>query len=146
MVGLATHTIFEGLVLGISKSNTTRTNIFVAIVLHKWAVAASLGINFRRLKITTCKSIVLMCIFACIAPLGVLIGALLQDLESIYSGIFGAISAGTLLYISPTEIIAEEFEYTNRRWRKYFCYLGGIALIVFLKVLEVVHVLEGHEH
>ena len=39
----------------------------------------------------------------------ILIGALLQGLDSLYAGMFMSVSAGTFLYISATEIVVEEF-------------------------------------
>jgi zinc transporter 1/2/3 len=112
-------------------------------MLHKWAAALTLGINFAREDIPYKQSALLITIFSLITPVGIVFGCTLAGLSAVIRSVFMSISAGTFIYIAGTEIIVEEFSLTRFRWRKYLAFLIGIALITILKSLECAGVLDG---
>ena len=48
MIALSVHSIFEGIAVGLSKDFSNFFTFVLAIVLHKWAAAMSLGISLSK--------------------------------------------------------------------------------------------------
>jgi zinc transporter 1/2/3 len=48
MVALSAHSIFEGIATGLTKTTDSLANLLIAIFLHKWAAAMSLGIALGK--------------------------------------------------------------------------------------------------
>lgn len=78
----------------------------------------------------------MVAIFASATPIGALIGVILNDANGIVKGILLAVSAGTFIFISATEIIVEEFSGPGKKGLKFLLYLFGIGFMVFLWFLE----------
>ena len=45
MIALSVHSVFEGIATGMAGSTSDLASLILAIVLHKWAAAMSLGIS-----------------------------------------------------------------------------------------------------
>jgi zinc transporter ZupT len=137
LIALSIHGLFEGIALGLQKLFHGVIFLAIAIISHKWAEAFTLGISFSRTgteKGTFIKMIILFCLFT---PLGVFIGMLIETINEFITGIFLALSGGTFLYVSASEVIVEEFSISRHKFQKYFLYLLGGILIAGLCLLEV---------
>ena len=78
LIGLGSHSIFEGLALGISDDYDQVAFFAIAIILHKGAAGMSLGISMQRAFPTEKKfTTFMMFLFAIFSPIGVLLGMLL---------------------------------------------------------------------
>lgn len=75
----------------------------------------------------------MMILFTIFTPLGICLGMILLEKSTFLEGIFLAISAGTFLYISASEVIVEEFAITKYRYEKFILFLSG-SLFAFLLV------------
>ncbi len=137
MVGLGTHAIFEGIALGVS-DDLKEVEIFaLAIILHKGAAGMSLGISMAKAFPNEKRFVTLMLfLFACFTPIGVIIGIIAAGSSDLAEVIFGCLAAGTFLYISCSEVIVEEFSISSHRFLKLFFFIGGIGLISSLHFLE----------
>lgn len=81
------------------------------------------------------KMIVLFGIFT---PLGVLLGILLDNVESeVIELVFNCLAGGTFLYIACSEVIVEEFAVSDFRFLKLTFFIIGIMIIGSLNFLEV---------
>jgi len=82
----------------------------------------------------------LILLFSLFTPFGILIGFLLDHQNYLIISIFMGMSAGTFMYISTSDIIVEEFSFTQHRYTKFFLYvLGGVfiaSLIASIKLHE----------
>jgi zinc transporter 1/2/3 len=137
LIALSIHGLFEGIALGLQKLLHSVIFLAVAIVAHKWAEAFTLGVSFSRTgteKAQFIKMIILFCVFT---PLGICIGMVLESMSELVTGIFLALSGGTFLYVSASEVIVEEFSITRHKFQKYILYLLGGVLIGGLCFLEV---------
>lgn len=76
-----------------------------------------------------------MLIFSIFSPIGILIGMILLSTELV-EGILLAISAGTFLYISASEVIVEEFSITKYKYEKFILFLSGSLFAFILLYLE----------
>ena len=48
MLALTLHSIFEGIAVGLSDTKKELSEFVIAILLHKWAAAMSLGISISK--------------------------------------------------------------------------------------------------
>lgn len=75
-------------------------------------------------------------LFSIFTPIGILVGMVLLEANPILEGVFLAISAGTFLYISASEVIVEEFAITKYRYQKYLIFVTGGLFAGILAYLE----------
>jgi len=75
----------------------------------------------------------MMLLFSIFTPIGIFLGMILLEKSAFIEGIFLAISSGTFLYISASEVIVEEFAITKYRYEKFILFLFG-AIFAFLLV------------
>lgn len=63
-------------------------------------------------------------------PIGVALGMAVNEFAApIVDAITLAIVAGTFVYVGATEVIPEEFEESDHKWKKFFALMGGIGSI-----------------
>jgi len=137
MIALSIHAIFEGIALGLNKNMSATINIVIAVFLHKWAAAMSLGISLAKTFPDNPRFILLLVLtFSCATPLGVTIGIILTAAPPIVDIAFSSLAGGTFLYIACSEVIVEEFSVPGHRWLKYFAFLIGCAIITSLFFIE----------
>jgi|Transcript_1725 zinc transporter ZupT len=137
MIALSTHSIFEGLAVGLAKTESAVINMLIAILVHKGAASSSLGISLVKTfpnDFKLCRWLIF--IFALSTPLGVGIGMAVSNAGDIYSVIFSSIAAGSFVYIACTEVIVEEFSIPGNRYWKLLAFLFGAALITCLFFIE----------
>jgi zinc transporter 1/2/3 len=136
LIALSLHGIFEGIALGVINNNSEGIILFVAILAHKWAESFALGISFYNAGIQTRIFIEMLIIFTFFTPVGILIGMYFSKSGLLMEGIMLSISSGTFVYVSTSEIIVEEFSSKGSKYLKFFIYLIGGFLTVFLNILE----------
>jgi zinc transporter 1/2/3 len=139
LVALSIHGLFEGTALGVQQNFNEAVFLAIAIVAHKWAESFTLGISFSKSNTEKGTFIRMICLFAIFTPFGILSGMFLLNTTALTQGIFLAISSGTFLYVSASEVIVEEFAITKYKYQKYFLYLCGGILVGLLSYLEVVN-------
>ena len=55
-----------------------------------------------------------------------------------------ALAAGTFIYVGCTEIVAEEFEESENKWKKFAALLAGVGIVGAITC--VTEGWEGHAH
>ena len=133
MTALSVHSLFEGIATGMAGDTGDLVSLIVAIVLHKWAAAMSLGISMSRsLGDNKVMIISLLTIFSLATPIGIIIGAATMGQSEITDVIFNSLAAGTFVYIACSEVIIEEFSLPNAKFVKMLVFLFGIVLITVI--------------
>ena len=110
VIALCTHSIFEGIAVGIQKEFSTTAFLFLTIAIHHFVASVSLGASFVRSGFSCGKATGLMIAFALSLSIGVAIGLGLTGTSPLLTSIMLSISTGTFVYTSCTEIIQSEFE------------------------------------
>ena len=137
LLALSIHGLFECLALGIQTDSKNTLFLFIALMIHKWAEAFSLGIFFVQAKLAKKNYYLLIVFFAIIGPIGVFLGILLSKTASEFiEGVFLCISTGTFLYVACSEVIVEEFSTPDKRYLKYFLYFMGTLFAAGLTIFE----------
>ena len=66
-------------------------------------------------------------------PIGVGIGMVVNEFAApIVDAIMLAVVAGTFIYVGATEVIPEEWEDQEHKWKKFFALMSGIVSIFFI--------------
>jgi zinc transporter 1/2/3 len=136
---LSVHSIIVGVSLGLEATLASSIGIFTAIIAHKGPVAFSLGVSLRKNEFPFSLHVQIVCFFAAMAPLGILLGiifsTILADRSTIlFEAVFDALAAGTFLYIAGVDIIEEVFEKYQDRWTKFGLILCGYLFMALLAI------------
>lgn len=98
VVGLAIHSLFEGVVLGLMDDATTVWVACLAVIGHKLPVAISLGVSCLKHNIITTSAVWYLAVFCLSTPVGVVAGIFVSCSAHLISAIASSISVGVLLY------------------------------------------------
>lgn len=109
-IALSVHSLFAGIVIGLTPSIAATWVVNFTILAHKWCVALALGVNFALTKTDTKKALIWIIIFAASTPLGIIIGLIAEIGDETVLGILNALAAGTFFYVSMTEVVPNEFD------------------------------------
>jgi len=127
---LAVHSVLEMTALGLANTFRDSALLSLSIALHQPAESIALLVAFLksgmpRKQITTCLTI-----FSAMGPLGVLIGMAVNEFAApIIDSVMLATVAGTFVYVGATEVIPEEWEEQEHKWKKFFALMSGIISV-----------------
>ncbi|OII75380.1 uncharacterized protein cubi_01901 [Cryptosporidium ubiquitum] len=128
------HSLFEGMVVGTSKSILGTWVITCVIFAHKWI---EILIVYMTLISKGINPIIYIIILSFGSPIGTMIGAIVIISNSIASAICSALAAGTILYVACIEVIPDVFN--DKHSIPIFLKLGSfIAGIVTVSTITLV--------
>ncbi|KAF1431873.1 Zinc transporter ZIP3, partial [Eudyptula minor novaehollandiae] len=144
LIGLAfalcTHSIFEGLALGLQEEGGKVMSLFLGVAIHETLVAVALGISMAKTSLPLKDAVKMAATVSLMIPLGISIGMGIESTQNAASNITSlllqGIAGGTFLFITFFEILAKELEDKNDRLLKVlFLVLGYTVLagLVFFK-------------
>ena len=136
VVAMGFHAFFEGLALGLLDNLGGFFGFLLAILFHKWAEGAAVGISFLKNKVSKSGTIVGLVVFSSLTPLGVATGILFSKTDDKVKALLLALSAGTFLYIAISEILSEEFANSKLIVKKFIAYLLGTGLMIGVWFVE----------
>lgn len=120
-IAIATHSIIIGISMGMMGPDEVSTlrALLGAMVFHQFFEGVGLGavMSYLRVKLGSAKVAVFALVFGTTLSIGIGIGMLIATLESseqadahvFTTSCCNAIAAGTLVYVSLVEMLAEEF-------------------------------------
>ena len=108
-LALSIHAFIECLALGSQSTKKATLTLLIGIGCHKWAEGLTLGFEYRRANFNSKLALNFCLIHACLNAGAVLLGWFTSQSSELVSGVLGAISAGTFLYVSTVEKIQSEF-------------------------------------
>ncbi|EAS06217.1 metal cation transporter, ZIP family protein (macronuclear) [Tetrahymena thermophila SB210] len=135
-VALGIHACLEGLAIGVEQKFSRCLTIALAVLAHKWAEGLVLGLAFKQSNMKIKQASIMIAIQAAMNPIGIALGWILSGAGNLVCGILMSISAGTFIYISTQEVIAEEFSKNRYQVTKYLFYLLGVGFISSLYFIE----------
>ncbi|NXT59151.1 S39A3 protein, partial [Pluvianellus socialis] len=137
---LCTHSIFEGLALGLQEEGGKVMSLFLGVAIHETLVAVALGISMAKSSLPLKDAVKMAVTVSLMIPLGISIGMGIESTQNAASNITSLVlqgaAGGTFLFIIFFEILAKELEDKNDRLLKVlFLVLGYAALagLVFFK-------------
>lgn len=132
---LIVHALTEGMALGIGTSLAETLLLLIAIAAHKGSESFALCIALLKHELPFSRVLRIVLFFACMTPLGILLGAMLQNYTYAATGqlaaaSFNAFAAGTFLYVSTLHHVHfHQHERDTRGLVEYACLLLGTAIM-----------------
>ena len=136
VAAISVHSFIEGFALGLSTSKSDIFVYFLAIFLHKWALALAIGMSFVTESINMMVSVSCLTIFSLASPCGILVGALAEGISNKVAALMNAAAAGTFIYIGLVEMLSEEMHNPYKIKTKVVLMVLGALLMVGLYFVE----------
>jgi zinc and cadmium transporter len=149
-IGLSVHALVDGLALGAAvllsagigpeeagAHRALGTIVFFAIFAHKGPSAMALASILKDEGRGTGQILLMNVIFALMTPLGALVTlSSLLVLDTRALGIATAVSVGTFLHISLSDLLPEVHKHLGNRNRNLAAFLGGLAMMALVQLAE----------
>lgn len=130
LFALGVHSIFETMALGLSDTPLQSGLLATSIALHQPAESIALLVSFLKSGLSEAQTTKYLSFFSGVGMLGVLLGLAVNTLAAdIWDSVFVALAAGTFIYVGCTEIVAEEFEEPEGKWKKFGALLAGVVIV-----------------
>ncbi len=102
-------------------------------VSNQPAESIALLVAFLKSGMPKSQIIRFLSVFSAMGPIGVALGMAVNEFAApIVDSIMVAVVAGTFLYVGATEVIPEEWEDSQHKWKKFFALMGGIVSILVI--------------
>lgn len=143
LAALCVHGGLEGIVLGLQPDQGSTISLLIAILIHKPVETLTLGAIMVREKVAGIRYFLLTLVLSLITPVGVVIGLGVKNFEipPLLVGSLTALAIGSFIYISTTEIIADEFHShahtPTEKWKRYGSLLLGVTVILLIEIAFV---------
>ncbi|NXQ22796.1 S39A3 protein, partial [Peucedramus taeniatus] len=133
---LCTHSIFEGLALGLQEDGGRVVSLFLGVAVHETLVAVALGISMAKASLALRDAAKLAVAVCLMIPLGIGVGMGIESSRSAAGGIASlllqGLAGGTFLFVTFFEILAKELEDKSHRLLKVLCLVLGYAALAGL--------------
>lgn len=136
---LSVHSLIAGLALGAERTHGQALILLAAIMAHKGAAAFALGVTLHRSGMPSRRTAGVIALFACMTPLGIAVGAGLDELLSgrealLFTSVFDALAAATFLYVAAMDILSHEFAHRDRAGLKFVGFSFGLAVAALVAI------------
>lgn len=130
---LAVHSILEMTALGLADTFGDSAILTLSIALHQPAESIALLVAFLKSGLSKSEIIWFLSIFSSMGPIGVALGMAVNEFAApIVDAVMIAVVAGTFVYVGATEVIPEEWEESEHKWKKFTALMGGIISILVI--------------
>jgi len=130
LAALGVHSILEMMALGLSDSFSDSAILTISIALHQPAESIALLVAFLKSGMPKRQIITFLSVFSAMGPIGVALGMAVNEFAApIVDAIMLAVVAGTFVYVGATEVIPEEWEDSEHKWKKFLALMSGIVSI-----------------
>jgi solute carrier family 39 (zinc transporter), member 1/2/3 len=142
---LGVHSILEMMALGLVDTFRDGALLTASIALHQPAESLALLVAFIKSGMPQAQIVKYLSIFSAMGPIGVALGMAVNEYAApIVDSILLAVVAGTFVYVGATEVIPEEWETPQHKWKKFAALVSGMAFIY--AVTQYTHSLGAHPH
>lgn len=117
--------------MGLTDRKIDAILLALSIGLHQPAESIALLVSFLKSGMPKRQILGYLSLFSCIGPLGLTTGLALNVLAGpLVDATLLAMAAGTFIYVGASEVIPEEFDSPEYKWRKFGALLTGIVGII----------------
>lgn len=110
LLAISIHSVLAGVALGLADDLAGVRSMLVAICAHKSAAAIAVGTRVLRDGASMRQLAILICVFALMTPVGILVGAIVGSGDSWANMVLNCLAAGTFLYVGMAEVVGDELE------------------------------------
>eukprot|EP00977_Amphora_coffeiformis_P027480 scaffold34615_cov180-Amphora_coffeaeformis.AAC.2 len=142
---LGVHSILEMMALGLADTFRDGALLTASIALHQPAESIALLVAFLKSGLTQQEILTYLSVFSCMGPIGVALGMAVNEYAApVVDAAMLAVVAGTFVYVGATEVIPEEWEDSQHKWKKFAALMTGIVSIA--GITQYTMGLAGHDH
>ena len=131
---MSIHAFFECLAVGLQKTPIGVFGLASAILVHKWAEGLTLGLVYQKEGFSKKTATIMVIVQGFVNVIGLVVGTIIMNQGNFVMAFFMSISAGTFLYISLAEVLAEQIPTMNKS--KIIAMFAANLFLAFLIVLE----------
>ncbi|CAL8403512.1 unnamed protein product [Boreogadus saida] len=139
-LSLSFHSIFEGLAIGLQRTDSKVLEICIAILVHKSIIVFSLSVKLVQSAVRPAWVAAYICVFAAMSPLGIAVGIGLTEAAlpsgALIQAVLEGLAAGTFVYITFMEILPHELNSPERQLLKVLFILLGFSTMAALTFLD----------
>ena len=144
LAALSTHSMFEGLAVGLQDNLASLINLFVGVIVHECLMSFAMGVTLAQQHLSISTVIKLCVAYSLMIPVGMAIGMAIGGIHTfagkLSSAVIQAITAGTFVYVIFLEILPSEINTdTDRMLKVLFMFLGFLLILCLRFVLDVHH-------
>lgn len=136
---LCTHSVFEGLALGLQEDGGRVVSLFLGVAVHETLVAVALGVSMAKASLPLRDAAKLAAAVCLMIPLGIGVGVGIESSRSaagsVASLLLQGVAGGTFLFVTFFEILAKELEDKSQRLLKVLCLVLGYAALAGLVLI-----------
>lgn len=141
LASLFTHSVFEGGAVGVERQAETIMGLMGAVLIHKCAIALTLGSRLVTQEIQFKKGCVYAVILSVGTPIGIVLGVAVEAKLTgstllITTAVIQALGTGIFLYITFAEILFPELKNKQDMKYKIPCICFGILIIGLASLLH----------
>lgn len=116
------HGFFQGVSLGFAPGLPNIILIGTFFTIHKLFETLSIGLTLKQAGLNAYSTLTLILFISCFMPIGILFG-ILFEIDGLTKGILLGCCVGLILYQTVTELIAQEFTFTEHRYTKFSIFI-----------------------
>lgn len=138
LIALSTHTVFEGLALGLQSNADHALALLGAVLIHKAIISFTVGVRFADSYRSVRLAAISLVILAAMAPLGVVVGIAVSEFRWSTSGSgtdlvrvgMQGVATGTFLYVTFFEVFPEQLKDKGNMAKVLTAVLGFSAIVL----------------
>ncbi|VDK79888.1 unnamed protein product [Onchocerca ochengi] len=143
LLGLLTHSVFEGIALGSSLISTEFYSLLIAIMIHEVLCSFALGVSLAQQKTTPKRAFMSSVILASGIPMGMSLSIVVNSMETFFAllirFILEGFAAGTFIYVACVEMLSSELKAHEHNVRqglsKALAVIIGVFTFFFVKII-----------
>lgn len=140
LAALSTHTIFEGLALGLQPSAQQVLTLLVAVLIHKAIISFTVGVRFAESMHNIRRTVIALLVLSVMAPAGVAIGTLVTETgqhsmaTDVASAVLQGMATGTFIYVTFFEVLLDQMK-DDHNVLKVLAVIVGFSCIAVLELI-----------
>ncbi|KAM3838029.1 zinc transporter ZIP1 [Diretmus argenteus] len=135
-LSLSLHSVFEGLAIGLQRTDSKVLEICIAILVHKSIIVFSLSVKLVQSAVRPIWVAAYIGVFAMMSPLGIGVGIIVMEAQltagALIQAILEGLASGTFVYITFMEILPHELNSPERQLLKVLFILLGFSVMAGL--------------
>lgn len=116
LFGLSTHSLFEGVALGVQHEREDFMNVLIAVMFHEVLCCVAYGVSMAQQHTPVRAALPTVLILSASIPTGMIIAVLVDHINSdslMLRFILEGLAAGTFVYVSCVEMLSAELGHSH---------------------------------
>ncbi|VDO24683.1 unnamed protein product [Onchocerca flexuosa] len=142
LLGLLTHSVFEGIALGSSLISTEFYSLLIAVMIHEVLCSFALGVSLAQQKTTPKRAFMSSVILASGIPMGMSLSIVVNSMETFIAllirFVLEGFAAGTFIYVACVEMLSSELKAhehsVSQGLSKALAVIIGVFTFFFVKI------------